>query len=219
MTKIAVFDFCGTFINFQTGDAFIRFVLNKHFNGNSPITPDPNHRNIVHVIHDLLSPTPLSKIVLAKKIKGVSKECVCNYAKEYAEELLYPNIIKETLSLFKECKSNGMFVVLVSAAYRPYLTEFSKKIVFDEIISSDLEVKKGTMTGRIKNDIIGKKKVKALIKCLDNRFGKNGYVIEVSVGDSKSDIPVLDLAKKSIVVSADHQDWIKKNYEEIIYEH
>lgn len=215
-TQVAIFDFCGTFVNFQTGDAFIRYVLGCK---KDDVIADCNasHRNVVHKIHDIIFPTPLSKILLARKIKGVKTSMVEEKASKFATNLLFPNVIKETYSLFEKCKENNMFIVLVSAAYGVYLKEFAKKVQFDAILSSELGTKKGVMTGKIIDDTIGTRKVRKIKKYLARKFGRDGYSIELSVGDSKSDVPILDLAKKAIVVSKKHQAWLKDNYEEITY--
>ena len=220
-TKVALFDFCGTFINFQTGDAFIKYILGNPTkdSGNEQGGFDKRSRSIIHTLHDVVFPTPLSKILLVKRIKNIEASFVEAKAKEYTTELLLPNIVEETSELFKRCKENDMYVVLVSAAYGVYLREFSNKFPFDAILSSDLGIKDGKMTGRIVDDTIGKRKVARVKSFLNKKFGKNGYTIEFSVGDSKSDMPILDMAQKAVVISEKHQNWLKENYEEIIYGH
>lgn len=222
VTRVALFDFCGTLVNFQTGDAFVKFVLGDLTEENFSSQQKENNENgkcLIHMLHDVVFSTPLSKTLLAKRIKDIQSSFVDRKAKEYATKLLYPNIIKETWDLLNECRKNEMYVVLVSAAYGVYLNEFSKRAMFDAILSSNLGIKNGKMTGKIIDDTVGKRKAVRVKKYLNAKFGKNGYVIEISVGDSKSDMPILDLAKKAIVISKKHQPWVKNNYEEIIYEH
>lgn len=219
--KVAVFDFCGTFVNFQTGDAFIRYVSKdigdvKKIHKSEAILSFCVKSKFC-AIWDRLFKNSLSKRIIAKQISGISLDAVAKKASEFYDLFIKPNIVSVTQELFKKSKKDGCYTILVSAAYSIYLEFFNKDFGFDAIISSSLKNKNGKMTGSLEKDVYGRKKVKYLKQFLDRKFGKSGYDIVLSVGDSKSDIPVLDIAYKKIVVTNKKTDWIKDNYEVCYY--
>lgn len=219
--KIAVFDFCGTFVNFETGDEFVRYLLEKTSRGKRFAAYKKKiaffRKTRIEKVYNHLFSTPLSKKLLVKEIKGIPNEVIENLSNEFVSKRLLPCVIGYTANLFSECKKKQYRTVLVSAAYNHYLTKFSEKYKFDTIISSQLEIKKGFATGRIEKDVIGKKKVFFLKKWLKESFGNGMYEIVLSVSDSKKDIPILDLAKQRVVISKHHQTWIKDDYKEHLY--
>ena len=223
ITKVALFDFCGTFVNFQTGDEFIRYSVRNFYGDDERIKNAINKINAyrkfgITFFHDFFGRTPLSKSVLASVTKGIPYIRLDELAKQYSSDMLFPNIVQPTIELFNECKKNGYYIVLVSAAYDIYLKHFSNKYSFDVILSSSLGVNNNCLTGKILNDTVGTKKVKRTLKWLDKEIGKGSYEIVLSVGDSKKDIPILNLAKRKIVISKKHhQSWVDESFEEIIY--
>ena len=184
-TKIAIFDFCGTFVTFQTGDAFVRFVSNdlqnpKVLARNRMVLSICNKLKICSIF-DRLFHWSLSKRIIAKQIKGIDCSLVENKAMLFYHSCIKPNLIKQAEELLAQSKAKGYFTILVSAAYNPYLTFFSDEYGFDAVISSVLSTRDSCMTGRIERDIYWKKKVKYVKRFLDEKFGKNGYEIMLSV--------------------------------------
>ena len=214
--KIAVFDFCGTFVNFQTADAFIKWCLSK------ANLPTENKRKISAerffdktYISTLFSIFDYSirKRLIASQVKGLSEETISESAISFIKEMVIPNIVDITRQLYFECKKKNYYLILVSGAYNQYLCVFNSFFHFDKILSTELEIKRGVATGKIKNDCMGKKKAKKLKSFLNKQFGKNNYEICFSIGDSKSDLPVLKIAKRKVVVSNKDVDWAQNGYE------
>lgn len=209
--KVAVFDFCGTFINFQTADEFALYCLDD--NKKRKLEKKLQFFNKTRISFFLgLFHYSLRKHLIASELKNLDVDKANLFVKEFTEKGLLPNINEDVLDIFIFAKSKGYHIVLVSAAYDIYLNEFDKYYHFDKIISTKLQVKNNKLTGRIKKDCLGKKKVKYLRHYLNNKFGKDNYDIIISIGDSKSDIPILDIAKNSIVIGDKKKKWFKRSY-------
>ena len=209
---IAIFDFCGTFVNFQTADAFALYCLSEEQKARLNRKIAFYDKTKISFIFGIFGYS-IKKHLIAKELKGLKRDEITKLAKDFTVGKLLPNINQKVLGLFNTSKEKGYQVVLVSAAYDVYLSEFNAFYRFDRIICSQLEVKNNHLTGRIVNDCIGKKKVKYLRKYLDEKYGgRDKYEIMVSVGDSKSDIPILDLARTPVVISDTRKKWFKRNY-------
>ena len=220
--KVALFDFCGTFIPFQSGDEFIRFASEDYVSKEKLKKEEKQlaylRKSVVLRGYQKFFKRPVSKWIIASRIKGMKEENIHEKAGEFIEKRVKPALLKETLSLLKECKEKGYYCFMVSAAYNPYLCIFIKEYGIDDVVCSMLDVKNKVMTGKIKHDCFASRKVKYAIKHLNKKFGKGNYEIEFSIGDSKTDIPILNLAKRKVVISKNtHQDWVNDSYEEIIY--
>ena len=220
-TNIAIFDFCGTMVPFQSADEFIRFSTFDYANRAKAKKTDSIIAFLRKIrflsLYNKLFKESLEKKIIAKRIKGMSVVEATSLAKRFVEKKIKPSFIKETLTILNDCKKNNYYIVFVSAAYDIYLSILAAELGFDFVIATKLDSKNGVMTGRFKNDCVGLRKKKMIMRHLNQRFGEGNYDIVLSIGDSKTDIPVLDLALKKIVVSKSHQAWIKPSYEEIIY--
>ena len=221
--KVAIFDFCGTCVNFQTADAYIDYATKDFIDAKTLQKSEAKRKRLLKLriiqLHDRFFKSSLNKRIIAQRIKGMKYEDADKRAINYIKDKIEPALIKETIDLFKEYKSSGAYTLFISAAYDIYLSKFVQKYGFDGMVSTKLISKNGVMLGKIKDDCVGKRKAKEAIKYLDNKFGKGNYEIVFSIGDSKTDIPILELAQRKVVISTKHQDWVKENYEEIIYVH
>ena len=225
VTKVAIFDFCGTFVPFQTADAYIKWLNKDYISYKKKKRVERlqhfySKTRLNHVYAKLFN-KQINKITIAKTIKGIDYNTAKKYAETFVEKCIKPQIIKQTesyLSEFKKRKEKGenIFIMFVSAAYDIYLDIFKNQYGFDGIVSTGLEHKNNKMTGKILHDCVGYNKKKMAIKYLDKTFGAGNYNIIFSIGDSISDIPILDVADKKVVIAQKHNDWIKDDYEEVI---
>ena len=221
--QLVIFDFCGTFIDFQTADEYIKWLLSRDSKKiRQKITFFKLKLIEIFGIekHYFKKGVLIRKKVLAKGIKGISLEEAKSSAQEYVENVLLCHTINETISIYNKYKSEGKFLALISAAYDIYLQEFIKRYPFDLVISTRLESKNGKMTGKIVDECVGKSKVEKAINYFNNIFGDGNYRIVASISDSVSDIPILDIADRKIIMSPNGvmPKWIKPNYEVINYE-
>lgn len=212
--KIAIFDFCGTFINFQTADEYASTFLDNKKIDEINKRMEFYNKTRISLICSLFN-HPLKKHFLARALKGIKKDVINSKTNEFITDRLLTNINPLVSNLFNKLRAGGYFIILVSAAYDIYLSKFNNYYHFDKIISTELEIKNGCFTGRIKHDCVGKKKVKYLKKYLNKKIGKDNYDIIYSIGDSKSDTQILDLATYPLVVAKEKQKWFKRSYQTI----
>lgn len=218
--QIAVFDFCGTMVNFQSADIFIEFV-SKKFPSPSADKAEKIRRFLIKSKIMLLSyyfKIGLNKKIIASKIKNISTSEITVCAQQFYNEFIRPNYIPFVIDYVFKCKEQGMHIVLVSAAYHQYLCQVADEFGFDKVISTKLRESNGVMSGKITRDVVSARKPILLNKYLNKNFGKNNYEIAFAISDSKSDLPILKIAKEQIVVShREHQSWVLPTMKEVFY--
>lgn len=98
-------------------------------------------------------------------------------------------IIPKAINTLHEHKKNGATIVIVSASFSLYLSDWCKKNDF-ELLATELEIINDKITGKFKGkNCYGNEKVNKI---------KNHYQLDDSViyayGDTKGDLPMLELA-------------------------
>lgn len=92
--------------------------------------------------------------------------------------------------------------VIISASPRFLVERFCKEESIKYVIASDVDKNTGKFLG---SNCKGKEKVKRFRECFGNA------VIDKFYFDSKSDFPLVDLAKESYIIQRDHMKRIIKN--------
>lgn len=219
---LAIYDFCETLVDFQTGDEFINFIEKK--TGNKRIIRHESIRKnrpfsyffkICDGYFDCCKGNP-NKLYILNELKGMSRKEIDFFAKEYYETMIKPHLIKSVINRFEEDKCKGT-VIIVSASYMPFLSCFGKEYDVSTIITNEFLYKNGVFTGKLmRNDCWGKEKVTRLYEKINNF---NDYY-SVSYSDSRSDLPILEIANKAVVVSrGEKQEWAsKKGFEQVVWD-
>ena len=100
-------------------------------------------------------------------------------------------------------------IVIVSGGFSEYIREYAKKNGIDKVIATDLEIKNGKYTGKIKGlDCIGINKILKLFESVNiNEFDlKNSYAYT----DHFSDIPIISLVgNRFFITKKEVPDWTK----------
>lgn len=210
--KIALFDFCETLVKFQSADKFIKYVKVKEH-----IKP-----NYFYIISNVLEKTKLSailfrlhininKFLLLKSLQGISEDCINKNAQLYYNEIVRPNIIQDVLYELKNKQKSGYRIIIVSGGYDVYLKYFKEEFNIDDLICSTLQFNNKTFTGRLNGpDCIGKEKIRLLKEKFDITNDLKNWD-SISYSDSKSDLPLLNFTKKSIVVTHQSSRWALKH--------
>lgn len=222
-TRVALFDFCGTCVNFQTADEFIRFCTTSRI-AEGKIR---KQERFIHALgkarilrlYGLVFHASLQKRIIAKRVRGMTIEEVEEKANAFIDARIKTSIINETMGYFNDLKKDGVFCLFVSAAYRPYLQKFATQYGFDGVVCTTLRSRGGKMTGKIGTDCVGPRKEKMALRFLNSKFGKGNYEIVFSIADSEGDTRILDIARERVVISKRHQSWLKPDYKEVIYVH
>ena len=87
----------------------------------------------------------------------------------------------------------------------------------DILVTNQLKFKNGVFTGKIcDKDCIYKNKVRRFYDSVN----QNNVLVVESYGDSKSDIPILSIAKQGYVISrSSHKKWVDQtSFKEIIWQ-
>tara|TARA_B100000214_G_scaffold374277_1_gene356559 strand:- start:600 stop:1208 length:609 start_codon:yes stop_codon:yes gene_type:complete len=188
--KIIVFDFCGTLVSLQTADLFVSYVLLK------------KQRYISYLYSIMLRKFfNNKKFVLLSLLKGINEEhlnqCAMSFAK-YLKKYTNNDVFLRLIKLLKQEKNQ---IFLISAGYSIYLKYFFKDLNI-HIISNDFNFKNNIFQGSIMDkDCFGKRKVKRLLKVINNNFSDKNLLISESYSDSLSDKPIFDISKKKFFIN------------------
>ncbi len=215
--KIALFDFCDTLVNFQTGNAYIDYIREQK---NSLII------NFRHKLHKILFKIKIKinknyfgKMDYAAVIKGTTKQELDFYAKRFYIEKVRPRLIQNSINELKRLQKAGYRIFIVSGGYENYLKYFAEEFRCEKVFATKLQCnEKGIFTGKFDGlDCMGKNKIILLNEYLKDENLKNYDTVAYS--DSPSDIPLLKYAKKGYVVVPQGipvAHWILDNKFEII---
>lgn len=216
--KIALFDFCETIANFQTGDAFIYYVLERYKSKRakrwSYIYSFLLKSRIIIFLSFLFPKASINKRLVLRHIKGYSAVFLETCAHDYYYHVVKPNFIPETISILQHYIVNRTRVVIVSAGYEIYLKYFMKdyNLPLRDLIAVNIEFNDGICKGRFD----GGDRLFDKTEKLDLLLNKESFD-SVAYSDSPSDIPLLEWANEGIVVRRkDKKQWSKK-YKEIIW--
>ena len=213
--KLALFDFCGTLVDFQSGNPYIFYVLNKL---NSPLL---NIKNFVRKLKlkfcRLYNKYYLDKNDILKLLKGISFDDLDNYALEYYINEVRPHIYENVLNKLIELKSKGYKIYIVSAGYEIYLKYFAYEFGLDGVLATKIKFDRknlclGVFDGK---DCISNQKVVYIKDILKNEIENASEIFGFT--DSPSDLPMLNLCNKKYVVASKMENWIANNDCEIIY--
>jgi HAD superfamily hydrolase (TIGR01490 family) len=210
--KIAIFDFCETLVNFQSGNAFIEFCLEKtnlrykKFLYN--LYQSKYYRRFFHWQH--------CKKKILSLLRGFELKTLEYLAKEYALVITTQKQIHCLVEELYNKKKEGYLIWIVSGGYTIYL-KYCFENMIDQVIATDIVFEEKICKGEIKGiDCMGENKIlkmkqKSLLKKIDKKQA-------VVYSDSPSDLPLFRLADQCFVVSRRPQKWAKDyNFEEIIW--
>ena len=213
--KIAFFDFCETIANFQTGDAFIRYVLNKEqaysFNFYTYL------RLTLIKLKSKLIKNYSCKLPLLSLLKGLSYEKLDNYALSFYVEKVRNNFIPEVVEELKRIVSDGYRVYLISGGYDLYLKYFIDEFKLDGYFSTKIKFENGLCLGCFDGlDCMNSNKIKYIENFFSKENIENYHTIAYS--DSPSDIPLLKYVKEAVVVTPKEKSWADNfNFKKLIY--
>lgn len=223
--KLAIFDFCGTLVNFQTADAFVDYVRNynctKYSRILNAILIMSKKAGIFKVFNYFFPDSSIEKKFKLLQLKGIKSDKLDKLAKKYYIEKIKPNLIKEIASEIQKMNNEDNLVCIASAAYSIYLRYFAEEYNVKHIISTKIsfnhsnDLCEGIFEGR---DCIRKEKVRR-IKAYFERENIN-FDKSISYSDSLSDLPMLLLTGSRVVVSHKKpQLWnLKYKFKEIIWD-
>lgn len=197
--KIAIFDFCSTLINFETGDRFIEFIIERI---NNPTLNKKLEKLqllktnfFLRVIRKFNRGFFAYKKSLLKLIAGLTKEQISSFAEQYYHDEIKPNVVSVTTNLIKELKEDDYHLVILSAGYSEYISLFAKDFGVDNVIANSFKYHDDIFTGKtMRKDCYGKEKKKRFLEQYKD------YKKLICVSDSLSDLPIFNIANTKILV-------------------
>jgi HAD superfamily hydrolase (TIGR01490 family) len=224
LQKLAFFDFCETLVSFQTADAFVDYVRKKE--GNSfmrfldMILIVLRKVRLIAVFNKFFPDATLGKKIKLMQLRGFTCEKLSNLAAFYYREMIRPNLIKPVMAEMQGLSRQEYEICLVSAGYSIYLKYFAEEYHIKHIISTEIAFDRpgnrcrGTFSGR---DCVHVEKINRIKDYFE--WQNVNYAESISYSDSITDLPMLLLAGKGVVVSrANSQSWRHKyKFKEIIW--
>lgn len=215
MKKVALFDFCETLVNRQTGDEFIGFTLRKYKRIDRYLLFLVLKSRILVKLLDLLSLNTNFKLKYVKMLKGFTQCEIDKSALEYVNKICMHNLIQPVFDRMLLHHDTGLDIWIVSGGYAVYIEKFFPQLS-NKVIANVLEFNNGRATGKlVGQDCMGLEKINRINSIITDKDVK--FVISYS--DSESDLPMMKMSDNGIVVSKNNsQLWAKKNgFNEIIW--
>lgn len=220
MNKVAFFDFCETIADFQTADAYVKFVRERYGNARMRRIEDFQRylrkTKLIRILQRFWGKEGnVNKRLTAYQLKGFSEKKLDFYAHEYYEQIIKPHFIKDIIEILINLKKQGYKVGVVSGGYGLYLRYFVEDFKLDFLLSSNIAFKNGICTGGWDGpDCLNENKVIYLKQMFPLPPSES-----IAFSDSQTDVPLLKYARQGVVVSRNrHQNWIDNyNFKEIIW--
>lgn len=200
--RYAFFDIDGTLVGVGSTSVLFKYLVKKRF-----ISFNFYFRMLPWMLSYLVGKSDYessfrksAKFLKDKKvseIKKITKDCFNKKIKKH--------IFKEGIKKIKEHKKKGYKIVLVTLQYRELADLFKKYFKADYLISTELELKNGLITGSVKGKLCyGPEKKKKIEKFLKGKKANNCY----AYGDSYVDRFMLSFVGNPFAVNPD--DKLKK---------
>ncbi|TLT05307.1 hypothetical protein FE248_01035 [Aliarcobacter cibarius] len=137
-------------------------------------------------------------------LQNYSKSELENIANDFYDKVLVYKKNLKVINLLKESINNNCNIKLASATIDIIASRISKEYNV-EYISSTLQFKKGICTGKLENDLLGRK----------DKFFKNN--IELIVTDNLSDLNLVKISNRKIILSKrkNFKFWEKQKFNNI----
>lgn len=195
---LAIFDFCGTLVNFQTYSAFCDYVYARR----------EKKPHLLNLFFNILIKTPVVrnrgfvKQLNLKRLKGISDDQFKHFCYSFVNILSMHNN-SSVVKLLKRHIDNGHTVIILSAAIKDYIELWASNI--DEkitVISNEILFNDSICTGKFKSfDVQGENKVRVLKNAVD--LSKYNLFESYAYTDSLEDLPMLKLVEKKFIVKYD----------------
>jgi HAD superfamily hydrolase (TIGR01490 family) len=131
-----------------------------------------------------------TKYIAGKKFAAVDK--IAHQVIAYQKDRVY----RYTRDLIKKLKSQGYFLAAISGSPSYIVAKYAKTIGFNLFFGTELEVKAGKFTGKVKSLDSAFNKAK-IVKDLAKKYQAN-LLRSIAVGDTEGDIPMLKLVGRPV---------------------
>ncbi|NMU89196.1 HAD family hydrolase [Achromobacter ruhlandii] len=184
---VAAFDFDGTLTYRDTLIPFLWQVLGGFRLGLAFLA---SARELAMYALGRISNEEAKQRLIEAALKGKSRTALQRTAKDWIADIPLRQHMLERLKWHQE---SGHYCVMVSASPDVYLEEMAKRLGFDALICTQLQVEaEGTLSGRFDTpNCWGKEKVRRL----EEQLGPLDLIDLYAYGDSSGDFDMLDAAR------------------------
>ena len=220
--ELVLYDFCGTIADFQTGNAFVRYVLKqKGISDNiyEKLRIFLNKIGFIKHFNYIRPKMAINKSLLLYQLKGIPYKELDELAYQYYREQVKPHLIDKVMDTIERHRSEKALIILDSAGYAIYLKYFTEEYRIAVLLASEFEYKDEIFTGRvIGNDNYGYEKVRRLKAYFEDGDFASGFSQIVGYSDSYSDMPLLECCNKVVCINKGSlpQKWMLDLEAEII---
>ncbi len=143
----------------------------------------------------------IKSLATAATFRGRSESEIRAIGADFAQHVHDRWLRSDTMERFREHRSNGDRVVLVSASYEVYLRPLAQLLGADGVLATRLMAVNGVLTGALDGpNCRGPEKVRRLHQWLDAHLGGRDRLRLVAYGDSVGD--------RELLADADEAHWV-----------
>tara|TARA_B110000438_G_C15593062_1_gene554735 strand:+ start:46 stop:669 length:624 start_codon:yes stop_codon:yes gene_type:complete len=193
--RIAIFDFCGTLIKTQTGFEFFRFIYLKEVSIRFKL-----FYNLYRLLSKISNDYDLQFFILAKGVKGLSKEKIRNLSAGFFKEYLLRNQNSRLIKCLKEHQRKGDIVIIASGGFEEYIKEYASYYGVDGFVATRLQYANGKSNGKIFGQrCLGREKLRRL----EDKVNFELFDTFMYTDDPEADFFVLERVNKGYVFNHD----------------
>jgi len=213
--KIALFDFCDTLVDFQTGDAFIDFIRENTKKKKALIFEKFRvfliKIRFFSILSKIFPSNNWHKKLKLFQLKGSAKSEIEHLSLLYYIERIKPRLIKRIIQELQQYKKEGYSIYIVSGGFSDYIIHFCKEFEINEPIATNIKYKNEICLGIIDGiDCMHAAKIDKIKNVID--LSNINLEQSVAYSDSITDLPLLTIVKNGVVVSKKHsQNWVATN--------
>lgn len=198
MSKIAFVDICGTLFNSNTTMDFLSLNSSSF---------KKKRESLFYKVLNKLSRTFIRydfiRVGGVLAISGKTRAELDTAAESFYNNYLTSHVIKETHQLINDLKQQGFKIVFISATMDFIAKVIARKLNADLLFSTSLEYQNNICLGRISNDLLGQKHVKAREYLTQVPQPVEEIVV---VTDDKTDLKLAQMAQRVYVVAFNEND-------------
>jgi HAD superfamily hydrolase (TIGR01490 family) len=192
--RLALFDFDGTLIPFDSGDAWVDALARAV--GRPRRGLDLARR--VLFPHSFLRREWHKRLVLLR-LRGLPLTAAVGFTETYWREAVRPRLLAAPLARLDAHRREGFLPVLATANYEPLARVVAHELGFAEVVATRLASRGPVYTGTLDGaDCRGTEKARRVRAAFAGR--EVDWRGSVAYGDSRADLPLLALAGRGVVV-------------------
>jgi HAD superfamily phosphoserine phosphatase-like hydrolase len=198
--KVAFVDICGTLYDSNTTLDFLT-LSNKSFASlrKNIFVRLLNKMSRIMIGYDFI------RNIGVGKLAGKTHTELSNEAFLFYNSFLSSREIKETHAIIANLRKEGFKIILISATMDFLAKEIGNRVSADSVFSTSLIYEGEICTGKIENDLLGRKHLLAKQMLAEDKMENGGGTEIVVITDDKTDIELALLAQKSFVIIKDQQ--------------